>query len=232
MPAIKEFDELTEKKLKITSKEFSDLKKFALANSHDKQGNYRPVLVLKNDKLYAQNFVGVLETSEGTIIEILPKIDLAENEEQTKKVFLNMLRIWRGTRMAQLNQTNINALRHFNMLEVFIRLFLNDLLLLMKRGLARHYHLVEDNLPVLKGRIHFPQHMRTNMVDRSKFYVEFDEFSANRPVKSQISCSIAACWAEKTLTNLLTRTFSCPVRSRKSSVSPSVSFQSKYNSFQ
>ena len=190
MPAIKEFDELTEKKLKITSKEFSDLKKFALANSYDKQGNYRPVLVLKNDKLHAQNFVGILETSESTIIEILPKIDLAENEEETKKIFLNMLRTWRGTRMAQLNQTNINALRHFNMLEVFIRLFLNDLALLAKRGLARHYHLVEDNLPVLKGRIHFPQHIRANMVDRSKFYVEFDEFSANRPANRLIHLTI------------------------------------------
>ncbi len=190
MPAIKEFDELTEKKLKITSKEFSGLKEFALANLHDKQGNYRPVLVLKNDKLYAQNFVGILETSEGTIIEILPKIDLAENEEETKKIFLNMLRTWRGTRMAQLNQTNINALRHFNMLEVFIRLFLNDLVLLTKRGLARHYHLVEDNLPVLKGRIHFPQHIRANMVDRSKFYVEFDEFSANRPANRLIHLTI------------------------------------------
>ena len=43
---------------------------------------------------------------------------------------------------------------------------------------------------MLKGRISFPQHIRTNIVDRSRFYVEYDEFSANRPANRLIHLTI------------------------------------------
>ena len=190
MAIIKEFDELTRSALNIDDEEFSNIKKFARNNLHDKNGKYRPVLVLKNDKLYAQNYVGILETKKGSVIEILPKIDFAKDIEDVKMIFLNMLRTWRSTQLAQLNQANIRSLRHFNMLDIFIHLFLNDLILLTKRGLARHYRSVENNLPVLKGRIQFQKHISTNIVDRSRFYVEYDEFSANRPANRLIHLTI------------------------------------------
>ena len=159
---IKEYEELKG----FSLDELKDLKEFALADQTDGQGNYRPVLVSKNNRLYAQNYVGIIETREGTVLEILPKVDLAENEDpektKTKRVFLNMLRTWRGFKFAQFNESSINAVRHFNMLEVFVHLFLNDLVLLTQRGLARHYQSVEDNLPCLRGRLLFPQHIREN----------------------------------------------------------------------
>ena len=190
MLIIKEFDEIPLNA--VTNLELDDLKQFALENQIDGQGNYRPVLTMKNNRLYAQNFVGIIETKNKTTIEILPKIDFtdSENDENTKKIFLKMLRTWRGTRMAQLNQTNIKDMQHFNMLDIFIRLFLDELVLLTKRGLARNYHAVEDNIPVLKGRILFTQNIRTNIVDRSRFYVEYDEFSANRPANRLIHLTI------------------------------------------
>ena len=192
MLTVKEFDELPPEGKSIEDGELEDLKSFALENQCDSQGNYRPVLTLKNNKLKAQNFVGILETKQGRTIEILPKIDLSidAGEVTEKEIFLNMLRTWRGSRFAQLNQSNIRALRNFNMLEVFIYLFLVDLKLLTKRGLARHYHLVEDNLPVLKGRINFPKHIITNIVDTSRFYIEYDEYSANRPANRLIHSTI------------------------------------------
>ena len=167
MPVIREHEELTG----LSQNELSDLKAFALANQTDKQGNPRPVLVSKNNRLYAQNYVGIIETRRGTVLEILPKVDFAEDEdtEKTKRIFFNMLRFWRGFKFAQFNESSINAVRHFNMLEVFVHLFLNDLVLLTQRGLARHYQSVEDNLPCLRGRILFPQHIRENSVSRARF---------------------------------------------------------------
>ena len=58
MPVIKEYGELTG----LNRDEWRDLKDFALENQTDQQGNHRPVLVLKNDRLYAQNYVGIIET--------------------------------------------------------------------------------------------------------------------------------------------------------------------------
>ena len=186
--AIREHEELKG----LSQDELRDLKDFALENRTDGEGNYRPVLELKNNRLYAQNYVGIIETRKRTVLEILPKVDFAEGEdtEKTKQVFFNMLRFWRGFKSAQFNESHINAVLRFNMLEVFVHLFLNNLVLLTQRGLARHYQPVEDNQPYLRGRILFPQHIRENVANRARFYVGYDEFSANLPANRLIHSTI------------------------------------------
>ena len=173
--------------------ELRDLKEFALEHQRDDLGNYRPVLTVRNGKLKAGNYVGIIETRRQTVLEILPKVDIAKGGtiEETKRVLFNMLRTWRGFKSkAVFNESNINAVRRFNMLEVFVHLFLNNLVMLTQRGLARHYQPVEDNLPCLRGRILFPQHIRENISNRARFYVGFDEFSANRPANRLIHSTI------------------------------------------
>ena len=76
------------------------------------------------------------------------------------------------------------------MLSVFVRLFLEDLLRLTKRGLARHYQPVEDNLPCLRGRVQFAEHIRRNAANAARFYCEFDEFTADRPVNRLIHTTL------------------------------------------
>ena len=193
MPIVIEHEELKEKD--FSQEDLRDLKDFALENQADEQDNYRPVLRLSNGKLKAQNYVGIIETRKGTVLEILPKVDFAKDEDtektKTKACFFKMLRDWRGFKsLAQFNQSHINAVRHFNMLEVFVHLFLNNLVLLTQRGLARHYHSEEDNQPYLRGRILFPHHIRENVANRARFYVGYDEFNANRPANRLIHSTI------------------------------------------
>ena len=196
MPAIKEPLSIREhEELKgLSQDELRDLKDFALENRMDEEGNYRPVLELKNNRLYAQNYVGIIETRKGTVLEILPKVDFVKDEDiektKTKQHFFKMLRDWRGFKLAQFSESHIDAMPHFNMLEVFVHLFLNNLVLLTQRGLARHYQPVEDNQPYLRGRILFPQHIRENVANRARFYVGYDEFSANRPANRLIHSTI------------------------------------------
>ena len=187
MPVFREHQPLTG----INEAECADLKDFALANQTDQQGKYRPVLTLRNERLHTGSYVGVIETRRGTVLEILPKVDFVDDDvESTRQVFLDMLRTYRGLRAAQFNETGISALRHFNMLDVFVRLFLTNLVLLTQRGLARHYNSVEDNLPRLRGRIRFREHIRRNAANRARFYVAFDEFTADRPVNRLIHSAI------------------------------------------
>ena len=193
MPTIKEYEELTTAKHGLTDEELSGLKQFAIDNQYDKQGNHRPVLqLLNNNDLRAQNYVGIITTRKGTVLEILPKVDLSgdDNNKETKEIFLKMLRTWRGLSEAQFSQSNINALQRFSMLEAFIRLFLDNLISLTQRGIAKHYQTVEDNLACLKGRLLFPQHLRNNFTNQARFYVRFDEFSANRPANRLIHSAI------------------------------------------
>lgn len=189
---VREYDPLRD----LVANELQDLKDFALGNqTDDEQGNPRRVLTWKNGELIAQNYVGIIQTRKGTVLEILPKVDLgksagAENEEEirkkTREIFLEMLRAWRGLRSAQFNEANIRDARNFNMWEVFIRLFLTNLVLLTQRGLARGYQPQENNLPCLRGRILFTPHIRENSANRARFYVGYDEFTADRPVNRLI----------------------------------------------
>lgn len=187
---VKEHEELTN----FRQDELKDLKEFALENQHDVPGNYRPAIQARNGKLFAGNYVGIIETLTGTPLEILPKVDFVNDDEdrfETKRIFFSMLRTWRGFKsQAVFSETQINAVRRFNMLEVFVHLFLNNLVMLTQRGLARQYHPVEENLPCLRGRILFPQHVRENASNRARFYVRYDEFSANRPANRLIHSTI------------------------------------------
>lgn len=195
---IREYEPLPEKKL--TDNELQNLKDFALGNQTDnEQGNPRRVLTWKNGELIAQNYVGVIETRKGTVLEILPKVDFGESEEaeekenieeKTRKIFLEMLRAWRGLKSAQFNEANIRDVRNFNMWEVFIHLFLTNLVLLTQRGLARGYQPQENNLPCLRGRILFTPHIRENSANRARFYVGYDEFTADRPVNRLIHSAL------------------------------------------
>ena len=193
---VREHDDLAEERIGLRQDELKDLKEFAFENRRDDLDNYRPVLQARNGRLFAGNYVGIVETRKGTVLEILPKVDFAEGESEntvkkTKEVFFKMLRTWRGFKsQAVFNASHIDAVRRFNMLEVFVHLFLNNLVRLTQRGLARHYRPEEDNLPCLRGRILFPQHIRDNASNRARFYVGYDEFSANRPANRLIHSTI------------------------------------------
>ncbi len=168
-----------------------ELMRFALARPADDGGGRPPVFAIRNGHLHAQNYVGIIETRRGTVIEILPKIDLSPGgEEDTRRVFLTMLRDWRGLGQAKLDSASIRAIRQFDMFEAFVHLFLTSVVLLTRRGLARAYRTREANLPRLRGRILFPQHVRENLIDRSRFYVGYDEFTADRPANRLIHLAL------------------------------------------
>ena len=200
---LREYDVIDESSTSFNAAEIEEFKEFAISHTHDKEGRYRPVLEVRNGKLKTQNYVGVIQTRKGRVLEILPKVDFNDGDYEgndgdiddekatkTKHVFLQMLRTWRQIRHAKLNEGGIRAIQNFNMLEIFIRLFLENLVLLTKRGIAKHYSPVEENLSRLKGRILFPQHLRENLTNRARFYVRYDDFNANRPANRLIHSTI------------------------------------------
>lgn len=211
---VREHDELTG----LTEDEQRDLRDFAFSTRRtDAEDRFRPVLEVRNGRLRTQNYVGVIETRRGTTIEILPKVDLASaedrsgpaaarrglpnaagqrpgaraaSEEATRRIFLRMLRDWRGLGEAQLDVAGIRDVARFDMLEAFVQLFLASVVRLARRGLARQYRTREANLACLRGRILFPRHVRVNLADRSRFYVGYDEFTADRPANRLIHLAL------------------------------------------
>ena len=148
----------------------------------------------KNGGLAANNHVGVVTTSRGLVLEILPKIDFGDevdlDHEKCKKVFLQMLSCWRGLSEA-LSESGIRAMSRFPMLDVFVRQFLINVNGLTRAGLARRYIPVEENLPYLRGRLHFQGQLRENIANESRFFVTHEVLSVNRPVNRLIRSTLS-----------------------------------------
>ena len=181
---------------RLSERDLKDLKAFAQSNQRDLQGNYRPVLQFaRGGDLRAGNYVGIITTKRRTIVEILPKIDLEgkpTDHEKTRDIFLNMLRVSRRLRAAaRYSNSAIRAMRRFPMLDAFVRLFLDNLGLLVRGGLGRRYVPVEENLPYLRGRILFRDQLRENLINRAQFFVRHDELSINRPANRLIHSALA-----------------------------------------
>lgn len=201
-----DYDSQTPDRRRVSESDFEEIRNFVLSKPEKEPF----VLVPGYRKLTARNFVGVMQTRRGTTIEILPKIDLAfsndaEKEKRTeeeeraeeakrieeeKRIFLEMLRVWRDGPCRNMGDADIRMMKSFPLLEVFIRMFLADLLELTRRGLARSYSRVENNLHVLKGKLVFSRHMRHNLIHRERFYVQYEEFSANRPVNRLLKSTV------------------------------------------
>jgi len=179
----------------LEHKEFPRLNKRDLDELEDFHHRHNVFGFGTNGRLRAENYVGVVTTRLGTVIEILPKIELGDpqtpSHEQTREAFLGMLRSYGGLTNARvLPPSAIRTLSHFPVLEIFIRLFLVNLNLLVRGGLGRQYRAIRENLPFLRGRIVFQDHLRENLVDRSRFYVEHDELNPNRPANRLIRATL------------------------------------------
>lgn len=149
-----------------------------------------------------KNYVGVVATPFGVHIEILPKIlkerkkadTQGDNVNEGRKLLLDMLLCLHDKAFHHVDVGKAHLLTpSMPLLEVFIGEFLHTTLSLVKRGLRSAYTLCEDNLPLLRGKLLFSEHIRRNICTKDKFYTQFDEFSPNRPENRLLHAALLKC---------------------------------------
>ncbi len=179
---VKEYDKIFA--ADIGKKNFDELIKFAKEfNGTDDSDDIFKFIRLgysHGDFVQMKNYVGLIQLPSGFQIEILPKIYNGDNDLIVKKIFIKMLRSLRHFKGRKLNDADLYTSK-MPLYEIFIRMYLEMLLTLIKRGLKSSYTLREDNLNFLKGKLLFNQQIRYNTVHREKFFVRFDEYSLDRP---------------------------------------------------
>lgn len=126
----------------------------------------------------AKNYVGIIQLKNGVLIQILPKIH-GSTSIDTKKTFLKMLKSLKNFPTKIFNEANLNTER-MNLFEIFIRLYIQEIQMLLKKGMKSAYYEVENNLGVYKGKMLFSQQIKHNTVHKERFYVRYDEFGINR----------------------------------------------------
>lgn len=170
----------------IDDKAFFALNSFISENTDTLIGNDKVFSIHRRkgiDFIRVKNYVGVIETANHVIIEVLPKVFLqnTENEiEDTRRIFLKMLRYLKDSPFTAIDNAHLNT-KKFPIIEVFITTFLNELEYLIKSGLKQYYKTEESNQKFLKGKLDFKEHLNKNLIHKERFFTIFDEFTFNIP---------------------------------------------------
>lgn len=129
------------------------------------------------------NYVGLIQMKNGYQVQVLPKIDLGSNpdsgNEETKKVFLRMLRSMKDFPSKVFNEANLKIDR-MTLYEIFINMYLQEVRVLVKHGIKSAYVAREDNLNVFKGKLVINEQIKRNIAHGERFYVRYDEYLVNR----------------------------------------------------
>ena len=164
---------------------FDALENFVLSNSSD-DADALELMGISARKgvgkiITAKNYVGVITMDDGTTIEILPKIFSHETitEGKVKKLLVDMLKTLRNAPFKSLQSTNVN-IDKLNIFEIFVRMFVDEVFFIVKRGLKCDYETIQSNESVFKGKMVFAGQIKHNYAHKERSFVEYDEFNTNR----------------------------------------------------
>ena len=164
---------------------FDALENFVLSNSSD-DSDILELMGISARKgvgkiITAKNYVGVITMDDGTTIEILPKIFSHEaiTEGKVKKLLVDMLKTLRNAPFKSLQSTNVN-IDKLSIFEIFIRMFVDEVFYIVKRGLKCDYETIQSNESVFKGKMVFAGQIKHNYAHKERSFVEYDEFNTNR----------------------------------------------------
>lgn len=210
---------------------FEQLENFVLSN-RNKETDALELMSLSAKKgigkvITAKNYVGIITMNDGTSIEILPKIysKVSEDSQHVKKLLIEMLKTLRNSPYKSLQTTNVN-IEKMSIFEVFIRMFIDEVFYIAKRGLKSSYQTVSSNENVFKGKILFSEQIKQNYAHKEKAFVEYDEFNTNRPENKLIKSTLLYLYRQAS--SLKNKTDIRTLLNAFSEVDPSVDYEGDY----
>lgn len=108
---------------------------------------------------------------------------------KAKDLLLKMLKTLKNSPFKQSHISNLKT-QNAHLLEIFVIMFLNELEMLIKKGLKSDYIECEQNRKFLKGKLLFTQNLKHNFAHKERFFTASDEFSSdiapNKLIKSTL----------------------------------------------
>lgn len=179
----------------LPERTFDALEAFILANNTGGGTKATELLSLSARRgvgkiITARNYVGMIAMADGTVVEILPKIaGDGISESDARRIFLEMLKTLKDITFKDFNISRLHTER-LSLLEIFIKMFLDEVSVLTRQGLKAAYTPVEGNECFYKGKLLASQNIKYNLVSRERFFVRYDEFNINRPENRLIKSTL------------------------------------------
>jgi 5-methylcytosine-specific restriction enzyme subunit McrC len=136
------------------------------------------VVEYAHQKVRFINLVGVIQLKT-VRIEILPKIDINQNDEAlNRRALLNMLSVAKKLPI-ELTEQTLSQFEKVDLLHILARLYIVELMKTLNRGMYREYQGKAENISTLKGRLLVSDHIRHNVKRSANAFCEFDELTPN-----------------------------------------------------
>ncbi len=132
----------------------------------------------------ARGCIGQVSLRDGSVLNILPDIPGLKTDAGPGKVLIEMLYSVFGMETKREDYANL--------FEFCVKIFIDTVNSLIRRGLRSKYHSVEGNEKSFKGRIMFNEHIRQNFIHKERIYVEYETYSQNRPENRLIKSTMEA----------------------------------------
>lgn len=136
-----------------------------------------------------QNQVGLIRTRSGQHIEILPKLSRRGSAEDARRTLVRMLVELQDSPFIEAVAADLDVQR-MPLFELLLRYFLDQVAAVVRRGIARSYVQREGNLAQLRGKILVRENIRQNAANAARFYCQYEEFMADRPINRLIKSGL------------------------------------------
>lgn len=162
------------------------------------------------ESLQVINYVGLLQTPDGTCLEILPKITKGQQQrDQAVRLLFKMLRVVH--KLPALDTTDADlATKDRPLLEILISVFLKHVTDLVHKGIRSDYQRVQDTRAFLKGRLNVAKQIRQPSTKQHLFCIEYDQYQQDRPENRLIRSALDRVlkWTNDTANQRLARELS------------------------
>ena len=173
---------------------FDKLKQFILESNTCSEADTLDFMSISYKKgvgevITAKNYVGLISMRDGTVIEVLPKIAKLSVED-SKELLIDMLKTVKELPFKTFNTAKLH-IDKIPLLEVFVSMFINEVKLLLQKGLKSDYVLHQENEKFLKGKLLFHNHIKENLTHKERFYVEYHLYNLDRSENRLIKATLA-----------------------------------------
>ena len=164
---------------------FDALEDFLLSNCNQ-ETDALELMVLSSKKgigkiIKAKNYIGIIAMKDGTVIEILPKIYSSKkyDTKSVKLLLIEMLKTLKNTPFKSLQMNNLD-IEKIPVLEIFIRMYIDEVFQIVKKGLKCNYETKSSNESLFRGKMNFSNQIKYNYAHKERCFVEYDDFNTNR----------------------------------------------------
>ncbi|WP_420022722.1 McrC family protein [Cereibacter azotoformans] len=153
------------------------------------------VLEDRRHELRARGVVGVI-AAQGSSLEILPKIDIMQEEgaerqnAAIRKRLVHMLAVALNLKIDMGRITDLDWQRD-TLLEILIRIFCDKVTEAVRRGMPRRYLGHEDDLSALRGTLDVPRQFTRHAANPGRLACHFDELSQDIALNHIMKAAVA-----------------------------------------